>query len=637
MTVKVATKSALKLTKGWLSLPLGVAVVAFFPVFGIYFSGEDFVFIYSASADKPFYSPTQNLFYRPLPNLFWQLDYRLWGLEASGYHFTNLLLHLINTALVSLLAHQIFPKAVGNAALIAGILFAVQPAHVEPVVWLAARPDLLATLFFLLSLISGLRFFLPVQELKNSYWLIISLLAFGLGLFSKENAIALPIVLFLWLLLNYPRREWLKLIAFAILYGLVVIFYVLIRLQALGGWGGYPSEGNELFFILWNSTLGFWLPLLFPINLAQSGLLLGIILAAIFGLIYLCLFILAWRNKANEKGRREWLFGLLVFYAGLLPAVNIASVSPGLEQSRILYLPSVGFCLLLTWLFNRLVSHPAKWFLLFAMVTIGLVTVFSNTIAWQKAGEGVRQTLTGLKNYQVQNQIKLQSGDTIYYEGLPDAYNGAYLWRNGLDEATKILINREITGIHRLENVIVDYRIGRLWFFRFPNAPKENYTVGAGYFVGGLNTFNDGETIQNWQLNNCKAEEGFPNDLKAGAGQGLIRCEIGKGIQFVPGAKASLDLDLPLQNIAAKTLYLDLSLYMNFDFQNPQALCEVFVSDSNGRKIVDYFFDIAANGRNHQYRLVLPVNWVSPLQISLRVNKIRSNLTWQRIRLSTPK
>jgi hypothetical protein len=76
---------------------------------------------------------------------------------------------------------------------------------------------------------------------------------------------------------------------------------------------------------------------------------------------------------------------------------------------------------------------------------------------------------------------------------------------------------------------------------------------------------------------------------------------------------------------------------MNFDFQNPQALCEVFVSDSNGRKIVDYFFDIAANGRNHQYRLVLPVNWVSPLQISLRVNKIRSNLTWQRIRLSTPK
>jgi protein O-mannosyl-transferase len=654
-------------------LPVIAALGAFFPIFNIYFSGEDFVFIYAAGEGKPFYSATQTLFYRPLPNLFWQMDYALWGLNPLGYHFTNLVLHLINTILVMGLAYDLFPNQRGYAALISGLLFALQAAHLEPVVWVAGRPDLLATLCFLVSVISGLKFFLPEIQAKKSGWLIISLGAFGAGLFSKESALSLPLVLFGWLLLNYPHRDWLKLVFFSVLYVAVIGAYVLVRVQALGSFGGYPSEGNQLLYILWNSTLGFWLPLLFPINLAVTGWIFGIILALLFAGVYVAIgvrFILGiplspqpvtsfpTRGEGVEFGGkgergRVWWFGLLVFYGGLLPVINIAPVSASLEQSRILYLPSIGFCLLLSWFcLNRrsnvssnISSQPSfyqKLKIRFKLVPVSLllifslVTVYVNSTAWQVAGEGVRQTFVEWNKFRAENQITIRANDTTYYEGLPDAYKGAYLWRNGLDEASKVLTRRDITGVHRLENVLVDYRRtqgGRLWFVRFP---KNNYQIGAVYGVGAPDAF-VGETGQSWKLNECRIGAGFPNGFQVNAGQGQILCEVNQGIQFQPGAKSSLELSLPPQTVTAKTLYLDLGLYMNFDFENPQALCEVLVKDQGGQTLVDYNFDIAANGKSQQYRLILPLE-NSPqnlLQITLRVNKVRSNVTFQTMRLIT--
>jgi len=70
---------------------------------------------------------------------------------VRGYHFTNLLLHLANTALVFLFIHQLYKgeKRVWIAAAVA-LLFGIQPMHAESVVWVSERKDVLYSFFFCL-------------------------------------------------------------------------------------------------------------------------------------------------------------------------------------------------------------------------------------------------------------------------------------------------------------------------------------------------------------------------------------------------------------------------------------------------------------------------------------------------------
>jgi len=182
------------LVRGWFWLGILGVLLVFGPSLWHYFTGEDFVFI-AAAQGKAFYEPTQRLFYRPLPNLFWQADYALWGLWAGGYHLTNLLLHLVNIVLVGLLARKLTGRREFGG--LAAIFFALHPAHIEAVSWLASRPDLIVTAFCLLSALTSLKFFDNFTNFRNLLWLyLLSLLTFAAGLFSKEAAASWPLALF---------------------------------------------------------------------------------------------------------------------------------------------------------------------------------------------------------------------------------------------------------------------------------------------------------------------------------------------------------------------------------------------------------------------------------------------------------
>src|SRR5439155_2962313 len=78
------------------------------------------------------------------------LDCQLYGIRASGHHLTNLLLHLVNTLLLFLVLRQA-TAATWRSALVAA-LFAVHPLHVESVVWVSERKDVLSAFFFMLTM-----------------------------------------------------------------------------------------------------------------------------------------------------------------------------------------------------------------------------------------------------------------------------------------------------------------------------------------------------------------------------------------------------------------------------------------------------------------------------------------------------
>jgi protein O-mannosyl-transferase len=129
--------------------------------------------------------------WNPLVWLSFMFDYQLYGLNAGGYHVTNLILHILSTLLLFWLFHRM-TGAIWKSAFVAA-LFALHPLHVESVAWVAERKDVLSAFFWMLTLClyvyyterPAIRRYLPV------------LFCFVLALLSKPMVVTLPLILIL--------------------------------------------------------------------------------------------------------------------------------------------------------------------------------------------------------------------------------------------------------------------------------------------------------------------------------------------------------------------------------------------------------------------------------------------------------
>lgn len=137
--------------------------------------------------------------WHPLTWITYFADYDRYGLEAGGYHQTNLILHLANVLLLFFVLRRM-TGSVRRSAFVAA-LFAVHPLHVESVAWIAERKDVLSTFFWLLTMWAYVRY----TEHPRLAWRLLTLGFFMLGLMSKSMLVSLPFVL---LLMDYwPLRR----------------------------------------------------------------------------------------------------------------------------------------------------------------------------------------------------------------------------------------------------------------------------------------------------------------------------------------------------------------------------------------------------------------------------------------------
>jgi hypothetical protein len=88
--------------------------------------------------------------WHPLTIMSHMLDCRLYGLNASGHHLTNVLLHTASVILLFLVLRQM-TGFLWRSVFVAA-LFAIHPLRVESVAWVAERKDVLSGLFFMLTL-----------------------------------------------------------------------------------------------------------------------------------------------------------------------------------------------------------------------------------------------------------------------------------------------------------------------------------------------------------------------------------------------------------------------------------------------------------------------------------------------------
>ncbi len=147
---------------------------------------------------------TEAIDYWPVTNTTLWLEWRLWAMNSTGYHVTNLILHIAAALLIWLILRKLSLPG----AFLAALIFALHPVNVESVAWIAQRKNLLAMLFLLLAILWYLRPFsancsadaprsghAPPAGLliDRCYWL--SLLAFLLAMLSKGSAAVLPVLL----------------------------------------------------------------------------------------------------------------------------------------------------------------------------------------------------------------------------------------------------------------------------------------------------------------------------------------------------------------------------------------------------------------------------------------------------------
>ncbi len=263
---------------------------------------------------------------------FW-LEWRLWGANPLGYHFTNVLLHSLST----LLLWRLLCKLRLPGAWFAALLFAVHPVCVASVAWITERKNTLSMPFFLLSLLLYLhseegpphprRPGFPPET--KSY--VLSLLAFIAALLSKTSVVALPLMLLLlawWRRGRITRKDcWRSLPFFAAAFtmGLVTLWFEnnsatpetapdTLAVRLLAG-------SRALWLYVGNTVLPLKLAMIYPRWQIAAGSLLS------WGpaLLSAAALLLFWRYRRSWS--RAWLFAIGYLVLALAPVLGVFNVN----------------------------------------------------------------------------------------------------------------------------------------------------------------------------------------------------------------------------------------------------------------------------------------------------------------------
>src|SRR6266699_1013258 len=138
-------------------------------------------------------SPSQ---YFPLTYSTFRIEHALWGLNTTGDHWVNLLLHVAN----ALLVWVVLARLGVPGSWLAAAIFALHPVQVESVAWITERKNVLMGFFFLLTLVAWIAF---GEKRTRRPWILycLALIFYVLALSAKATACTLPaaLCLILWL------------------------------------------------------------------------------------------------------------------------------------------------------------------------------------------------------------------------------------------------------------------------------------------------------------------------------------------------------------------------------------------------------------------------------------------------------
>lgn len=282
--------------------------------------------------------------YRPITTLSYALDYLFWKLDVFGYHLGNVLIHSFNAILLLLFLYALFGDI--WIAAFASLFFALHPVQTEVVSWISGRSSVLFLFFYL----SALLFYVRGRMLP-------SIAMFGLSLLSKEMAVTLPLLLVAYDI-HFPGKETLrrriyKYIPYFVMVAAFILIraFVLKRVSQCGWWGDSPYY---TFLSMSVSFFDYVKVLVLPVKLC-AFYVTDIYTTVFHPRVMLGLLLLAASlvsiPVAFKRSRRVSFF-ICWFFITILPVSNIVPLR-ALMAERFLYIPSIGFCVLLAIFLRR--------------------------------------------------------------------------------------------------------------------------------------------------------------------------------------------------------------------------------------------------------------------------------------------
>ncbi|HZV80808.1 MAG TPA: tetratricopeptide repeat protein [Geobacteraceae bacterium] len=455
------------------------------------------------------------------PLTWWShmLDVQLFDLKPMGHHATSLLIHTVNALLLCSLLHRL-TGYVGRSLFIA-LLFALHPLHVESVAWIAERKDVLATLFWLLTIRAYCGY--ADRPTVTRYLAVAGL--FVLGLMAKQMLVTLPVILLLldyWPLNRFQPGhgehqapgvsirtllvEKVPLLALSALASLLIL-----RAHATAGALLHVDQdamllhsGNALLSyvkyirnMFWPADLALFYPFessaVTPFKVAGAIVLLAMITAMVV---------------AQRKIRPYLMCGWFWYLITLLPVIGFVRVGGQALADRYTYIPLIGLFLMIGWGGAEL---AVKWRHGVRIATVGAVLVVAIlsvvTVAqiryWKSSYDLYAHALTVVeRNWMAHNNMGiLLSQHNRNGEAIEHFQESVRLNPRGIEGVRNLGNSLQMAG--RNAEAVEAFRRA-VWIN--PQDPESHFRLGYAYLLAGHSDLAYQEYNQLLRLNNAYAQ-----------------------------------------------------------------------------------------------------------------------------------
>ncbi|KAL3881178.1 hypothetical protein ACJMK2_027635 [Sinanodonta woodiana] len=367
---------------------------------------------------KPMSDNTSHKSYRPLTVLTFRWNHYFFGLNPLSFHVVNVILHVVTTCLFTYTCHQVFLLPL-SCAILSALVFAVHPIHTEAISGIVGRADVLAAVMFLASFLCYSRsldapFSLhDIPVVSSMFLFVCSILFGGMAMLCKEHGITVLGFCVAFDVLVCSRKCILRSIeakvitadCFPLLKRIFVIGCAFLLMLSLRLWmlnGDLPpflKQDNPASFsdslltrcltysYLWSFNA--WM-LLMPSSLCYDWQTGSVALVQSLGdprnictvFFFVVLFLLVQKSCNHFKERYKnkpdpIVISLLLTVLPFLPAANIFLRVGFVVAERVLYIPSLGFCLAVGVGVHNLLRRWSQQRILIKASFVGLLAIMT--------------------------------------------------------------------------------------------------------------------------------------------------------------------------------------------------------------------------------------------------------------------
>jgi tetratricopeptide (TPR) repeat protein len=353
---------------------------------------------------------------RYLGYLTFALNHKFHGLEVTGYHVLNLLIHLLNAFLVYLFVMLTFrthyfeasaiKESSGHIALFSALLFVSHPVQTQAVTYIVQRLASLAAFFYLLSLLAYIKSRLHARKVSRYAFCSMSFVSAAIAVKTKEISVTLPAMIILYELMFFRGKLKSRILYAAPFMAIVLLIPfapigmdasfgdVMEHLDLMSGVRTTISRLDYLFtqfrvivtyirllFLPVNQSLDYDYPL-FHSSLNLQVLMSFLFLASILGIGGYFLH----RSK-KSPALRLGSFGLFWFFVALVPESSVFPIADVIFEHRA-YLPSIGVFIFTACILFHCASKSRRYYaaMIYALTAIVIaltILTYSRNLIWQ--------------------------------------------------------------------------------------------------------------------------------------------------------------------------------------------------------------------------------------------------------------